>query len=274
VSGGDGTASQVEQRDRERAEIEALLQSLALAWEWLDAPQSIAPYWLQLGADEYPSEVRRWVLNPQTHSTQELSTGRNRWHQWKFLVKQWHQPNLEALRDLVARTRAALLELAEAVGIPEAEATWPRAREEASALWERRGLRRGESGAQCRQREVGFLSGPRRVERELQVLGQMRAEFGGAVPAERDEPHVEQSPTSDERTRGARTKRDRSWRKAMRLSDSDMAQHPGKSRELSLNDLAEAGDIDPRWASRQHRMLEYYEQWWRDVRSEELPPAP
>jgi hypothetical protein len=124
------------------------------------------------------------VLNPQTH-TQELSTGRNRWHQQRFLEKQWHQPNLQALRELVARTRPALLELAEAVGLVEAEATWPRVREAASALWDRRGFRQGLSGEQCRARELGFIrSGPRRVERELQVLRELRAKLAEPGPPE------------------------------------------------------------------------------------------
>jgi hypothetical protein len=273
VSGGDGTASHVEQRDRERAEIEALLHDLDLAWEWLDSEQSITPYRLHVRHDEYPPDVRRAVLNPQTHTLQLLGTGRHRWYQRKFLDAQWHRPNIGWLRDLVERTRPALLELAEAIGIPEAEATWPRARQAATALWDRWGLRQGMSGEQCRAREVGFFrSGPRRVERELHVLRELHAELDGPVPAEPST--TAKSPTSDEGVRGARTKRNRSWRRAMQLSDTDMAQHPGKSRELSLNDLAEAGDIDPRWASRQHRMLEYYEQWWRDVRSEESPPAP
>jgi hypothetical protein len=59
----------------------------------------------------------------------------------------------------------------------------------------------------------------------------------------------------------------------MRLSNADMAAHPGRSRLMSVQDLANRGEIDWDWANRSERMWRYYEQWWAEVRDEPDLPA-
>lgn len=65
---------------------------------------------------------------------------------------------------------------------------------------------------------------------------------------------------------GAKTRRNPGWLQAMRLSDADMKKHTGRTRLVSLNELADRGDVDPRWAHKGERMMRNYETWWDEVR--------